>query len=1061
MFKQLPRVLLTVALVTLSGGTLPAQPGVSDGALARLTGPDSPLRPGETIGIFGDSITDQGGYVRLLEMAIAGSSFTRDRKIRVLNRGLNGGKVWDLINGGKMYGDELPPMDEAFESEDTPSLVVVFIGVNDVMHQPETSPGKFEAGLRHIMELFGAKGARLVLVTPAVAGELPRGKNPHDEKLDALAAITRRVAAETGAALVDLRSAFMDELARERAKNPDRPPRRRGILTHDGVHPSPRGNTLVADRIADGMVSALRPTLVPKPRSWERLPGHLVMDSVCIYSPMMPDEQAIALRDGIRTTFGVPARIADSDEWRRGEVNIHLGMEPMEHIVPPQQYEVSVHPDMVRITGVDAEAAAMGVATLLQLIDRVGENLVVPLGRVRDAPTHEYRGLLVDVARQRHEAGTIRELITLCHLYKIRYLQLHLTDDQSFTFPSKAFPKLATRGRAFTRKELEGLVEFAFERGVILVPELDVPGHTTAMRSAMPELFDSVDEKTGKMRNLSVLNMGNPAIYPALDTLVGELCEVFRTSPYVHIGADEAWLGRLHLSPDTGPALARLGSRDVHDLYLECIVRMHEIVKKHGRKTLVWEGFKGTGSDIVPVPRDMIVMAWESAYQLPQSLLKNGYQIINASWQPGYITPGARWSPEEIWTWNPYRWQNWVPGMPSYTPIQLAPSDRVLGGQMCSWEMAGLDQVEALRRRLPAFADRFWRPASNLDYADHARRVARVDRLFERLSRAVSRAESSPDSRAHSLARDGDGTFRDQVSVRFEGHGVHVHYTTDGSVPTVESTRYTGPITLTDSTRLRWVALRNRDDEPAGSVGVQQFTRRPFDVRVEGLHMNGAHRKFWQPRQEFTEELKLTFVDVSPGGAVRYTLDGNPPTPISKEVTGPLTFTETTDVRARWFDADGAARGEEFRRTFKRLHILPNLALGKAVRASDFVNAAHAPDLAVDGIVDRDRHWDSSKGAPQWLEIDLGKPEDVARLVVFPYWDGRRSYRYRVESSVDQKTWSPLVDMTRNEKPASEHGHEHRFAPRSIRYIRVTMLSNSANPGLHLVEVQAFPPKTR
>src|SRR5262249_15613934 len=130
-----------------------------------------------------------------------------------------------------------------------PTLVVVYIGINDVWHG-ETDPAKgtpkdrYESGLKDVLSRIRAAGARAVLCTPSVIGEKEAGTNKLDARLDDYAAVSRAVAKESGARLCDLRKAFQDHLAKENREDRDR-----GVLTTDGVHLIAAGNKLVADSI--------------------------------------------------------------------------------------------------------------------------------------------------------------------------------------------------------------------------------------------------------------------------------------------------------------------------------------------------------------------------------------------------------------------------------------------------------------------------------------------------------------------------------------------------------------------------------------------------------------------------------------------------------------------------------------------------------------------------------------------------------------------------------------------------------------------------------------------
>lgn len=198
------------------------------------------LKKGERIVFFGDSITFFGerprGYVSTVRMTLAEKH--KNLGIETLGAGIPGNKVTDLQK--RLDKDVLAKK---------PTIVVVYIGINDVWHDDKlllkgTPKEQFEAGLADLIKRIQAAGARVVLCTPTVIGEKKAGTNKLDEKLDEYAEIGRRVAKETGISLVDLRKAFQDYLAKN---NPN--DRERGILTLDRAHLNDAGNRLVAETI--------------------------------------------------------------------------------------------------------------------------------------------------------------------------------------------------------------------------------------------------------------------------------------------------------------------------------------------------------------------------------------------------------------------------------------------------------------------------------------------------------------------------------------------------------------------------------------------------------------------------------------------------------------------------------------------------------------------------------------------------------------------------------------------------------------------------------------------
>lgn len=459
------------------------------------------------------------------------------------------------------------------------------------------------------------------------------------------------------------------------------------------------------------------PSLVPAPESIELSGGELRLTSGSrILSTAELQPLAQVLSEEIRLVTGL---CLDTAQAEPAAGDMALRIEPGTYA---EEYRVVVG-DGIEVTGADLNAIALGTTTLLQAIDCDDGVVTVPHMRVDDRPHFSWRGLLIDVARHWHDVKTLERLIVLARYYKIRSVQLHLTDDESFTFPSREFPELATEDRHYTIEELRELEDFARSRGVTLVPELDVPGHSAPLRRLAP--FGWSSER-------KVIDMASEGVYEALKALVGEMCEVF-SSPWFHIGADECDLTGVGSSKQEQAYMVEHGLADSRDLHAHFIVRMNEIVRVHGRRTLVWEGFRGTGSDHVEIPRDILVFVWDTRYELPENLLRNGFEMVNASWKPLYVTPDKRWSPESIHVWWPYTWEHWDEKAPSFTPMWLPDDPSILGGQMCSWEQTQADEIVTLRSRVPALSESLWCNDPEIEFSDFERRFAVTDPRLDRL----------------------------------------------------------------------------------------------------------------------------------------------------------------------------------------------------------------------------------------------------------------------------------------------------------------------------------------
>ena len=263
-------------------------------------------------------------------------------------------------------------------------------------------------------------------------------------------------------------------------------------------------------------------------------------------------------------------------------------------------YEIEMAKE-ISVRGGSYAALAMARSTLLQLLvveDGLPGFQVVQL---KDYPDAGYRGLLIDLARQWHSLETVKKLIDLAAFYKINFVQLHFTDYQSYTLPSTAFPKLPTEGRHYSYEDLSELESYSQQRGVTIVPELEVPGHAMQFVRKYPEIFGIKDS----LSNPWIINMGKEEVYSALDLLIGELTEVFKATPYFHIGGDEAIFDWVDQDPDVQAYCGSHGiASDVHELYRHFLVRMNETVKKPGKQLCVWEGFGPTG--VIPITQDPV-----------------------------------------------------------------------------------------------------------------------------------------------------------------------------------------------------------------------------------------------------------------------------------------------------------------------------------------------------------------------------------------------------------------------------------------------------------------------
>ena len=527
------------------------------------------------------------------------------------------------------------------------------------------------------------------------------------------------------------------------------------------------------------------PALIPWPKSVQRGTGQMVLtDSsriVTTEAKLLPLagllSEELYLVTGLRLKAGPgPSRAGD----------IVLELDPD---ATPETYTLQVAGQAL-VRGGDYRGAAWGTVTLLQLLQCAGANVSLPAVTLQDRPDREYRGVMSDLARNWVSPDDLRQRINLCRQYKLRYMQMHLTDDQAFTFPSKAFPGLGKSARwlkpsaadqkrtAYTLTELNELVAYSETRGVTLIPELDVPGHSGGLRSG-----GAVFSRKG----ISAVDVLGEACYAALDTLLGEMVEVFYTSPYIHLGGDEVSWGSISKAEGYSEFMAKYNLKNSRDLYIHFMMRVIATTQKLGKEAIIWEGFSGSGTGSRPdlqIPTNTIVMSWCHGND-PANLVKT-YRVINASWVPLYTVKEYGYPIQDIYQWNLYDFAG--SGRKSTLP-ETAP---VVGAQLCNWESIGDMGMPLLRRRAAALSDKVWNVNPNRPYAEFARCLEQTDARLEQLIRPVRIAAEGL------LKPEDERQFIDRLTVTLtsEREGT-IRYALDGSDPTAASPAYTRPLALT------------------------------------------------------------------------------------------------------------------------------------------------------------------------------------------------------------------------------------------------------------------------
>jgi hexosaminidase len=705
------------------------------------------------------------------------------------------------------------------------------------------------------------------------------------------------------------------------------------------------------------------PHLLPWPKSIVVAPGRVRIDAesriVAADAELKP--LAAILRDELRLVSGLRLALAEGPA-RDGDISlaINRNLEAGGEILAVRRGELVRTRDgahriatqqVIRVEGAGYRAVAEGTVTLLQAVSRSGDSVTVPAMTVHDWPHADYTGVMLDVARQAHTLEDIRHCILVCRAYKVRYLQLHMTDDQAWTIPSTAYPRLGTmNGSAhggpvpprYDLAALKELVAFADARGVTLVPELETPGHSSNACSTLPEVFGYLHPNTSTALAQGMMNLANPRLYEALDVIVGEMCDVFTSSPYVHIGCDE--VSGLANVADTPQAEAFMREKNLNgagDLLAFFVSALNDMVKRRGRKAILWEGAANGAA------RDIVHMTWDGNARTAERLVAAGITTITVPWNLAGVP-----------------WQDWT--MYHSNGSMLRPGDPVLGAMLPLWEQQGPVHLRWLRAAVGKRQERTWGPETRVTAPTFEARLAAADRFVARLLYGFAIWHDPECEEGLTHRQVGVPTM---LSLQAWPTSGTIRFTTDGTTPNADSPAFTSPLAVADSFTLT-ARLFDAAGAPDGPPWSQPYIFAPLALRPDGLLAGGD----W-----FSAAATVAIESRVDAGAVRYTLDGSPPLPTSTPYTRPLALAATTTIRARWFDADNVPRGDAVGATYHKLATVDHTAVGRPITViapERLPVPDQAATLLVDGVLARTGAW----GTPEVLALGSGDLEAVIDL---------------------------------------------------------------------------------
>lgn len=292
-----------------------------------------------------------------------------------------------------------------------------------------------------------------------------------------------------------------------------------------------------------------------------------------------------------------------------------------------ESYQLIIDSRSITLKAATRFGALRGMETLLQLLQNDAKGTYLPLVNIADKPRFSWRGVMLDSARHFLPVDAIKRQLEGMAAAKINVFHWHLTDDQGWRFASDHYPKLqqlASDGLFYSKAQMQEVVTYASSLGIRVVPEIDFPGHASAIAVAYPELISkrgTYEMQRGWGVHKPTLDPSNPKVYQFADTLIGEVAAIF-PDPYIHIGGDEVDTSQWQASDKIQALMQEKGVKDPHALHAWFNQELEKILAKHGRKMVGWDEIYHPS-----LPRSVVIQSWQGQDSLGKTA-SDGYQGI-------------------------------------------------------------------------------------------------------------------------------------------------------------------------------------------------------------------------------------------------------------------------------------------------------------------------------------------------------------------------------------------------------------------------------------------------
>ncbi len=469
------------------------------------------------------------------------------------------------------------------------------------------------------------------------------------------------------------------------------------------------------------------PTLMPMPVKVEPAAGQLAIDetftavaSACSDARM--EGALIRITARISRQTGIVMGIAKTADAGRPTVRVECAVSgsTLPTLGEDESYTLDISADGARLKAATGAGALHGLETFAQLIAPGADGFRVPAMHIEDRPRFPWRGLMIDVSRHWMPLAVVERNLDAMAAVKLNVFHWHLSDDQGFRVESKRYPHLqeaGSDGHYYTQREVREVVEYARNRGIRVVPEFDIPGHTQSWLAAYPDLASVPGTYTvGRTWGVydPVMDPTLESTYQFLDAFIGEMAQLF-PDPYFHIGGDEVNPKQWNQSARIKEFIQQHKLDGPHGLQAYFNQRILKMLGKNGKTMIGWDEILHPD-----LPTAAIVQSWRGAKSLADAAAKGHRAILSSGYYLDHLSPASLH----------YAVDPLAGPAADLTAQQMA---LILGGEACMWaEYVSSETVDSrIWPRMAVIAERFWSTKETTDVDSMYARMELVSRQLE------------------------------------------------------------------------------------------------------------------------------------------------------------------------------------------------------------------------------------------------------------------------------------------------------------------------------------------